>query len=150
MIIVEQQHQLNVSQEQVFEYLSQPENDSEWQAACKEVRRDPGTVGVGCRYAIWFSFLGREMVFENEIVEFQPYKRFAYRTLSGPIHFRGQYRFEAVETGTRIHWAFEADPGRFFGILPQSVLKKVLAKQVHSDLLRLEKLLTADCSPQPA
>ena len=143
MIKVEQEYFLNVPQQQVFEYLSQPVNDSEWQSSCKEVRTGLGTPGVGFCYTICFRFLSREMIFDMEVFDYQPYRSFGYRTVSGPMAFRGFYRFEAVDNATRLHWTFEAEPGGFFGIVPQSVLKKVLTKQVQADLSCLEKLLSA-------
>jgi uncharacterized membrane protein len=143
MIRVEHQHTIHAPVEVVFEFIAQPQNDAQWQSSCDRVQlKSDGRVGPGTEYRIDFRFLSREMTFEARVEDYRPGESYGYRTLSGPLEYRGQYRFSQVPEGTRLHWVFEAEPGRFFGLIPASLLKKVLTKQVESDLKRLDGLLS--------
>lgn len=129
----------------VFAYIANPINDQYWQESCHgvELEESGEAVGEGTRYRIQFQFLGREMPFTAVVSEYEPHQRYAYETLSGPMQYRGRYHFTRIGNGTQIDWTFEAEPGGFFGIVPRTLLKKVLAKQVEGDIGRLMHILGA-------
>lgn len=145
MIKVEYSYLVNSPVDFVFSYISNPLNDQYWQASCLRVElEEPGVpLGEGSQYAIHFQFLGRDMPFTSVITDYEPFQRYGYETLSGPMHFKGSYRFTPLGHSTQIDWTFESEPGGFFGIIPRSLLKKVLAKQVEGDIARLIGILGA-------
>lgn len=145
MIKVEYSYLVNSPVDFVFSYISNPLNDQYWQASCQGVElKEPGApIGEGTEYAIRFQFLGRDMPFTTVVTEYEPFQSYAYETLSGPMQFRGSYRFTRLGNSTQIDWVFESEPGGFFGIVPRSLLKKVLAKQVEGDIARLIGVLGA-------
>ncbi len=144
MIKVEQSYLLPMPIEVVFAYISDARNELHWQSSCKKVETvSPSNTGVGTRYRIYFEFLGREMEFEVEVTALVVPHHYAYNTLSGPMYYEGEYRFTPIGNGTQIDWTFAAEPGGFFGILPRTLLKKVLSKQVETDIGRLRQILGA-------
>lgn len=140
--MIETRHEflLPVAPAQAFDLFARPENDPLWQAACESARSDPQ---ASDRYRVVFSFLGRRMAFTCEVSERQRPRIHAFRTVEGPFAYRGSYRFEPHAQGTRVHWHFAADPGGFFGLLPDTLLRKVLLSQFESDVLTLQRHLCA-------
>ncbi|MGX2041768.1 SRPBCC family protein [Methylocaldum sp. MU1018] len=142
MITVTQQYSVNAPVDKVFAYISNPKNDKEWQASCQDVILPEGeTLKAGTTYEIVFRFLGRNMPFQSAITAYELDKSFGYETLTGPMKFRGHYTFEPSPEGTRVDWTFEADPGKFFGIVPIGLVKKIFVKQVEADINRLKSIL---------
>ena len=143
MIHADYTYTLPVAPAQAFAYLSNPANDSEWQNACVSAELlDPAPV-VGCRYNIVFSLLGRKMKFVSEITLIEPDREYAFKVIDGSFYYEGRYSFRPHAHGTEVHWQFAAEPGNFFGILPASLLRKVLISQVEKDSVTLARLLKA-------
>lgn len=142
MIHADYHYHLDVDPEEGFDYLANPLNDQYWQSSCAAVDMS-GVPAVGAHYKIKFNFLGRIMDFACRITEREPLKRYAFEVLEGPFIYRGCYDFTPTENGLGVHWQFAAEPGRFFGILPASLLRKVLISQIERDLVKLRRLLPA-------
>lgn len=141
MIRAEYSCTLAVSREALFAHLSNPANDVLWQASCVEACLQGTTAKLGSRYNIVFSFLGRRMSFECEITCLQSPSRYGFKVLQGSFNYEGLYQLEERPDGTRLSWQFDVEPGRFFGILPVSLLRKVLISQIEKDFSRLAVLL---------
>jgi len=124
----------------VFDYLSNPVNDAQWQSSCDDVTIEkPGAeIRTGFKYQIHFSFLSRKMAFEAETSEYEPLKIYGYRSLSGPITYEGRYEFNEVPEGVHIKWQLNAIPGKFFGIIPRNLIKKTMLKKAGEDIERLQ------------
>lgn len=144
MINAEYRFTLPIAPEIAFDYLSNPENDSDWQSSCAEcILLDDGPK-VGCRYQIVFSFLGRKMNFQAEITDMDVPNRYGFRVVEGPFKYEGRYHISSHPDGAEVHWQFDAEPGRFFGILPVGLIKKVLISQVEKDSTALRKRFLAE------
>jgi hypothetical protein len=67
-----------------------------------------------------------------------------FTTTDGPFRLTGAYQYAArADGGTDVHWACAVDPGRYFGILPAALLKKLFVAQVRRDSARLAARLAA-------
>lgn len=145
MIKVEYSYLVNSPVEFVFAYIGNPLNDQYWQASCRSVELDEPAEVIceGTRYHIKFQFLGRDMSFMAVVTNYEPGRYYAYETLSGPMQYKGSYRFTRIGHSTQIDWTFEAETAGIFGIIPRTLLKKVLAKQVEGDIGRLMQILGA-------
>jgi hypothetical protein len=140
MIHAEYRYHLDVAPELAFEYLADPANDAQWQGSCLEAERLAPAPDVGTRYRIVFSFMGRRVAFVGEITQRTAPRDYAFRVVEGPFHYEGRYSLQpAVGGGTDVHWQFWAQPARFFGIVPASLLRKVLVSQVEKDVVRLRE-----------
>ncbi len=155
--MIETQHEflLPVSPSQAFDYISNPGNDAVWQASCQTaepVGCDGATQTASCdsalgsRYRIVFSLLGRRMAFLCEVTEHEPGKAYAFQVVEGPFRYRGRYAFVAEEPGCKVAWHFEADPGKFFGLLPAALLRKVVLSQFEGDVKTLRQQLLTTCT----
>lgn len=143
MIHAEYTYTLPVSPAVAYPYLANPANDSEWQSSCVESELLASEPIVGSRYHICFSFLGRTMKFVGEITQLEPDQEYAFKVIEGSFHYEGRYSFRPHVEGTEVRWQFSADPGRFFGILPPALLRKVLVSQIEKDALTLARRLTS-------
>lgn len=142
MIHAEHIYTLPVPPAVVYPYLANPNNDVEWQSSCVASRLLASLPAVGCRYNISFSFLGRTMQFLAEITTLAPEQDYAFKVVEGSFHYEGGYSMRPHAEGTEVHWRFAAEPGKFFGILPPALLRKVLINQVEKDALNLARRLT--------
>jgi carbon monoxide dehydrogenase subunit G len=117
--------------EEVFAYLTDVSNLTEWQPAVRAVSRS------GDRIEETRSFLGREMHTTLEIVESEPPRVFTLKALSGPVRFTITHTLEAAGTGTRLAVVADGDvPGFASGIVAQQA-----KRQFSKDFKRLKEIL---------
>src|SRR4051812_29040889 len=77
--------------EAVFEFLADPENDTQWRSGVLDLERISGA-GVGARYAQGVKGPGgRRIAADIEITEFEPGRAIAFQTTSGPVRPHGRY-----------------------------------------------------------
>lgn len=147
MISVEYNYYLPVPPAAAFAYLANPGRNHEWQSSCLASRLHADQPAPGCRYDITFLFLTRRMEFLGEICEFEPNNRAAFRILEGPFYYDDNYRFEPEGDGIHVYWRFNADPKGFFGIIPASILRKVMLSQVEKDVAALKTAFAGRTEP---
>ena len=147
MTLIDAEHRftLPVPPKEAFEVLSDPARDPEWQTACVGTRLLDGEAREGGRYEITFALIGKRMTFTVEILAYEPGIRSEFKALEGPFTYVGRYDYtERPDGGTDVHWNFRVDPGDYFGIVPLSLVKKLLVSQVKKDSGKLaERLRTA-------
>jgi hypothetical protein len=145
MINAEHRFTLPVTPGEAFGLLSDPAKDPEWQSACVATRLLDGPAAAGRRYEITFAMVGRRMTFTVEIVRYEPGACSEFRVVDGPFGYTGRYAYtERADGTTDVHWTFDVDPGSYFGIMPVSLLGKLLTSQVKKDSGRLAARLAAD------
>jgi uncharacterized protein YndB with AHSA1/START domain len=99
--------------EEVFEYVSTPENDPTWvSASLRNQRSSPGPMRVGTTTEEDVKFLGRMSRYTWEITEYEPPISIAYRATSGLLPGAAvRLRLEPVEGGTRLTHSVDLEPG---------------------------------------
>jgi uncharacterized membrane protein len=130
--------------EEVFEFVTDPKNDPEWQSAIESVERaseEPINKGSTYRYKV--KFLGRNIESENEITSYEPPKQASFKSISGPIPFEGAFKFDSKDGGTHLSLNVRTEVGGFFK-LAESLVGRQLNKQMESDLNSLKLLLEAN------
>ena len=125
--------------EDVFAYLTDPENLPEWQASALECRWE-GARAAGARIHERRTFLGREVTSEVEVTAYEPDRRFALRSLAGPLPFEAVHVLEPRDGGTRLVFHGNAEPGRFFK-LGGSMVRRAAERQFRTDFERLKGIL---------
>jgi uncharacterized protein YndB with AHSA1/START domain len=140
---VEESVQIDRPPQEVFDYVSNPENLPEWSGLAIEVKDVPISLREGDEFTIIGKFLGRR--FET------PFQRSSYernrantdRATGGPIPNQDwTYTFEQVPAGTRLSRAVEGEPGGFFK-LADPLIERALKRQIRVDLETLKDLLEA-------
>lgn len=134
--------------EVVAAYASDPDNAPKWYVNIKSVRWEtPRALQVGSRVAFVARFLGRELAYTYEIVEYVQDQRMVMRTAQGPFPMETTYRWEALSpTSTKMTLRNAGQPSGF-----SKVLAPVLAGQMRraneKDLVRLKTLLEIGDAP---
>jgi Polyketide cyclase / dehydrase and lipid transport len=84
--------------EQVFTYLTDPQNLAHWHQGVSDVRDVSGPPGSGQRYTYTAHFLGRRLTLPQEVTDFEPNTMY---TVVGP--YGGQhYEFEQKNGRTKV------------------------------------------------
>ena len=98
----------------------------------------PGRLGVGARFRYKARFAGRQFELVREMTEYEPNRRQAVKTISGPLRFGGVRTFEAIPGGTRITLT---GGGRAAFGLAEPLLLRAAQRSLRSDLASLKRLL---------
>ncbi|HSL43744.1 MAG TPA: hypothetical protein VK897_09955 [Anaerolineales bacterium] len=89
--------------QQVFTFVTTPENDFYWQygtLASDKISR--GEMGVGTLFRTVGHFMGRRFESVYEVTEFNPDQRYGFKSQSGPMESYTLYTFEIIKGITKI------------------------------------------------
>ncbi len=126
---------------EVFAFVADQTNAPRWQQGLMEVRRTTeGPPGIGTRHVFVRKFLGRRLEAGNEYVEFEPDKKVALKSTSGPMEFRAWYVAEPVGEGTQLTSGIEMWPGGFSS-LAEPLIAGSLRREMQGNLAELKDLL---------
>ena len=136
---------INRSQKEVFDYVSDPANDSQWQGGTELSRwTSEGPPGVGSTQQSVIKFLGRKIESTLEVTDWDPPNTNGFKVTKGPIPFEGVVRFvPSGENATEVTIDIEAEPGGFFK-LAEGLVGKQLEKQLDTDFNALKLFLEAE------
>jgi carbon monoxide dehydrogenase subunit G len=141
---VEEEIVIDRPPEDVFAFVTTPENDSEWLSTTVERQREKeGPIVVGSRIRAVDKFLGRRIESTLEVTEHEPNARSTIR-LEGPISARATYVLQPEDGRTRFRWIMDADPGLgglYLGKITDPLVTFVFRRRVRSDLRRLKETL---------
>ena len=127
--------------QQVFDFVSEPENDFQWQYATLETARlsESGN-GIGSFFRSISNLMGRRNMSTFEVTEYKPNKRYSFKSLSGPLHSQTSYSFETFKSCTKINISMQASVIDFFR-MDESLVEKHLRRQFKENLAMLKVLL---------
>lgn len=137
---------INCPLDDVFQFVTRFENQSQWQAATVENHQlEPGAMRVGVHALHRGRWLGRTYETKGEVIAYEPGKRWGYKSVSGPYDLSMLYHFEPADGGTRLSMDIEGDTKGFFGIgkLTEPLIRVMAKRTVQSDLMRLKRVLEA-------
>lgn len=129
--------------QQVFDFISKPENDFQWQYGTLETARlsEDGN-NIGIYYRSIGHLMGRRNLNTFEVVEFEPNKKYRIKSISGPLNSQTSYAFETVNSTTKINVLIQASVDDFHQT-DERLLEKNLRKQLKENLALLKNLLEA-------
>lgn len=128
----------------VFRFVANFENQSQWQTATiRNTQTTPGPMRVGAQGRHVGKWLGRNYESLGEVIEYEPDRRWGYKSISGPYDLVMHYRFEPEGDGTRLTMDVEGDTKGFFGFFKfmEPLVARAGAKLLKDDLTRLKKVL---------
>ncbi|MGH3050100.1 MAG: SRPBCC family protein, partial [Gaiellaceae bacterium] len=129
------------SPEEVFAYLTDVSNLTEWQAGVHSAEiAGGGAVEAGARIAESRSLLGRDLHTTLEIAAHEPPRLFVLRALDGPVQFTVRHELEPAGAGTRLTVSGDADTGRLPGFAAGLMARRA-EKQFRKDFERLKQIL---------
>jgi polyketide cyclase/dehydrase/lipid transport protein len=129
--------------QQVFAFVAMPENDFHWQyGTLISTLISKGEMGVGTLFRAVSHFLGRRIESVYQVTEFEPNKRYGFKSLSGPLDSHTLYTFEVMKGSTRINISTQISLGEVFESNPTTA-EKVVKKQYRENLALLKDVLEA-------
>jgi uncharacterized membrane protein len=134
---------INRPVEEVFAFLSNPENGPKWSSGGSEVTiTSAGPIGVGTTYRTVRTVLGRRIESENVFTAYEPNRSYATKSTAGPVPVESRVTFERAEGGTRVSATLVGEPGGFFK-LAEPLLVSMIKRQFDADLANLKDLMEA-------
>jgi uncharacterized membrane protein len=134
---------INRAIEEVFAFAGNVENNPQWQSGVLEARiTSEGPMGVGTTYRYVNQLLGRRIETDGEITEYEPNRKYSFKSTSGPFPIEGGFTFEAADGGTKVTLAVAADIGGFFK-LAEPLVVRAIKRQFETDLSTLKDILEA-------
>ena len=126
---------------QVFDFISIPENDFQWQyGTLKSAQISAGAIRVGTFFRSIGHFMGHRIQGTFEVTEYEPNKKYGFKSLSGPLHSQTLYTFELAGGGTKVNISTQATATNLFQS-DESILEKKLKKQLKENLELLKDIL---------
>jgi hypothetical protein len=114
-----------------------------------EVRRlTQGVPGVGTRHTFTRTLMGKRITGENEIVSFEPGRRFAFRTTQG-FRLLASYTVTATPDGTDLTATIEMDVSGIMSV-GEPLVARALSRDVAGNLARLKSILESSPAAAPA
>ena len=127
--------------QQVFDFISTPENDFQWQYATLETTRLSGSGnGIGSIFRSISNLMGHRIISTFEVTAYEPNKKYNFKSLSGPLHLQTSYTFEISNGGTKIGISTQISMVDF-DQTNESLMEKSLKKQLKENLAMLKALL---------
>ncbi len=126
---------------QVFDFISMPENDFQWQyGTLKSAQVSEGGVRVGAFFRSVGHFMGHRIQGTYEVTDYEPNKKYGFKSLSGPLHSQTVYTFELAGGGTKVNISTQAVAANLFQS-DEGILEKKLKKQLKENLELLKDIL---------
>jgi uncharacterized membrane protein len=131
----------------IYELISNPENDVKWQDAVLEVRKlTPGPLRAGSRYQHTLRVLGKRMDVDVEISERRPHSSYVLQCVSGPLTF--ETRVKLTEVRRRAGYATLLDTtveGHPTGVVRVAAvaLSRHRSREIDRDLRALKRMMEA-------
>jgi uncharacterized protein YndB with AHSA1/START domain len=140
MPVVEDTTYIARAPEEVFDYLSRPENLPLWDSSILQVEQvDPGPLTRGTRWRGVTKIMGRRFEWTTEVTDVQPPSRMESRSIEGKLTFQVVYALEPERDGTRLTYRVEAASGLggVFGRFGDPLVQSAQARSVRANLERL-------------
>jgi len=129
---------------QVFDFVSTPENDFQWQyGTLATARLSEDDIEVGASFRSIGHLMGRRVQSTFEVTEYEPNKKYGFKSLSGPVHSQTSYTFETADGSTRINVSTQANVVNLFQ-MDDDTLEQRMNKQLKENLEMLKGLLEAE------
>lgn len=126
----------------VSEYAADPDNAPDWYVNIKSAEwRTPKPLTIGSQIAFNALFLGRQLAYIYEIVEYIPGEKLVMSTADGPFPMETTYTWESLdENVTRMTLRNKGNPtgfSKFFTPFMSSMMNKANIK----DLKKIKNIL---------
>ena len=140
MIQVEKSVVINKPVAEVFAFVTDSGNTTQWQGGVEAVIPDGAPNVVGSKYTEVRKFMGQEMRSVLEITAFEPDSKWAAKVVKGPVPYEVTATFEPVGEGSKMTTRVEGEPKGFFK-MAEGMLAGQLEKSLEEDGNRLKRIL---------
>lgn len=141
MLKVETTVQIERPSEEVFAYISNFENNPEWQSGQLQAKfTSDGPLQVGSTYDQVAKFLGRRVVSTFEVVEYEPNRKVKASSTSGSFLITFTRIVEPNDGVSKVTAIIEGDASGFFKPA-EPLLKRLVQSSVDGDYQNLKRIL---------
>lgn len=127
----------------VFEFISTPENDFQWQYGTLASSRIVGDAErLGSAFQSVGHLLGYRAQSTYEVTEYEPNRKYGFKSLSGPLQSFTSYTFTPARGCTQVELSIQANAVNLVD-LNENILQKRMKKQIKEDLALLKNILEA-------
>jgi len=127
--------------DEVFAFVTEPENYPKWQPSILELRpHRPGRLRVGSEATEVRRLLGREVETTWTCTEHAPPRRSTIESGDGPVPFRGTFTLDAIDGGTRFTWTVETRAGGAVR-LAGPLVGRATRRELEENTDRLKRIL---------
>jgi hypothetical protein len=128
---------------QVFDFVSAPENDFRWPSGTLAAARLPdGASRLGSFFRTIGHLVGHRVQGIFEVTEYEPNRKYAFRSISGSLHLQTCYTFDVSSGSTKISITTRAHGTSLFE-MNERLLERKMKKQLKENLILLKELLEA-------
>lgn len=127
----------------VFEFVSKPENDFQWQYGTLASNLYSGEIiSVGSLFRSIGHVIGHRNISTFEVTEYEINRKYGFRSLSGPLDLQTAYTFEMGSGGTKVNISTRIHSVNSI-LLNEGGIEKKMKKQLKENLALLKELLEA-------
>ena len=127
----------------VFDFISTPENDFQWQyGTLASTRLSEGLVGLGANFQSVSHFMEYRIQSTFEVTAYEPNLKYGFKSISGPLQSFTAYTLEILKNCTQVTVSMQANAINLIG-LNESVLEKKMKRQIKDNLAMLKSILEA-------
>lgn len=126
----------------VADYSANPDNATRWYQNIKTVRwQTERPLVIGTRIVFVAEFMGKELRYTYEVVEYAPHEKLVMRTADGPFPMETIYRWDSSPSdGTRMTLINRGTP-KGFSKVASLLMRFAVAKANRKDLKKLKSVL---------
>jgi ligand-binding SRPBCC domain-containing protein len=134
---------INRPTQEVFDFVTNPANAAQWKIDMVSSKyTSEGPVGVGSTFQNVGQMLGRKIVADGEITQWNPPNVWGYKATNGPAKLEETNKFESKDGGTLLIQSFQVEVGGFFK-MAEGLAVKQMQKQLETHANTLKMLLEA-------
>ena len=127
----------------VFDFISTPENDFQWQYGTLSSTHLTGSAaGLGACFESTGHFMGRRVQSTFEVTTFEPNRKYAFKSLSGPLLSFTCYTLEIAKACTQVTLSMQANIINLMEV-NENVFEKKMKRQFKENLSMLKSILEA-------
>lgn len=132
---------INRPVEEVFDYVTKPENTPRWQSGMVASERIAGgPMSVGTQFTEVRRMMGREMDQTMEVTAYEENRRWSFRSIEAAMPHEAHLTFEPVGDGTRINLTSIGRPAGLMKLVTP-LIGRQLKKEFVADFENLKRLL---------
>ncbi|WP_409343970.1 SRPBCC family protein [Paenibacillus sp. MBLB4367] len=124
------------------EYAANPDNAPEWYVNIKSAEwQTPKPLDIGSKISFKAQFLGRELAYIYQIVDYKPGESLVMRTVDGPFPMETTYTWESIEGNrTRMTLRNKGIPTGFSRLVAP-FMSYMMRRANRKDLTKIKALL---------
>ncbi|MGW4477437.1 SRPBCC family protein [Rhodococcus triatomae] len=127
----------------VFEYMSDPDNAASWSSNLVEYTLDGKPDEIGTVTSFVVKVAGLRLAASEELTGYEKDKSITYRSKDSKIGYERTLTFAVDGAHTRVTWIQEAETGTGLFKFADSIVQKLYARDVRGNLENAKTILEA-------